>query len=132
MLAPPIAVALPYIETLVAALILAPSTRRFAGIAAVGLLVVFSIVIIVAIRRRSGIPCGCFGVDRSTPVSWASIARNAVLVVLAVTAAASSAGPVAPLPAVATGCGAALLLLLFDRTVGTFRGHWIRGDIVRG
>lgn len=83
---PVVALALPVLELAAGALILFAETRVLGGmLAAVVLLVVSSAVAVNLVRGRTAIDCGCGGVA-SQPLSWSLLARNAVLLALAVLA----------------------------------------------
>src|SRR5918995_2308192 len=84
----PVAHALPIAELLVAAGLIVPSLRRGSAIAAATLIGVFTVPTLIALGRSSGVPCGCFGMDRTSTVSRLSLIRNGSLLCLAITAAA--------------------------------------------
>jgi uncharacterized membrane protein YphA (DoxX/SURF4 family) len=56
----------------------------WAKFAAICLLGVFSGIAWLAIRRNQKVPCNCFGVNDSEYLSTSTIARNAVLVLIAI------------------------------------------------
>ncbi len=102
---PVLARVVPFIELgLAVALVLAPGT----AIAAVGLLVAFTVVLL---RADDGARCACFGSASSEPVSWVQILRNGLLAGAAVVA--SGATRVVPsLAAVLVVAGIAAIGLL--------------------
>jgi uncharacterized membrane protein YphA (DoxX/SURF4 family) len=51
---------------------------------ALGLLVVFTVLIVRLLRAGTTAPCRCFGGIRSHPLAWTDVARNAGLGALAV------------------------------------------------
>lgn len=95
--------AVPVVELVVAvALIAAP---RAGAVGALGLLLPFTAVLLVAVRSGSATPCNCFGTARADPVSKVDVVRNAGLSVLAALAL-TAPEPVAPEPgAVAAAAG---------------------------
>lgn len=56
---------------------------RLAGVAALGLLAAFTAMIAVHLARRAEVPCACFGRASARPVSGVHLARNLVLIGLA-------------------------------------------------
>ena len=83
-LAPWLAVTLPATEIVVgAALVVAPPPwRRAASLAAMGLLVMFTVAIVHVVRAGINVDCGCFG-GNSGPVTAWTAARDLVLLALA-------------------------------------------------
>ncbi len=76
--------AVPAVELLVAvALVAAPSVG---AVAALVVLVLFSVVLARAVASGIGAPCACFGRPRSDPVSIVDLVRNVLLSLLAVAA----------------------------------------------
>ena len=111
----PAAVLLPPVEILLG-LGLVFSTGallRVVALAAVGLLVVFVILLACLLARGSEIGHHCFGSTESEPVTWADIVRTAGLAVLGLVVAtlARSHGGVGPVLAAADHAEAALPLL---------------------
>lgn len=71
----------PGIELAVAAvLVLAPG---WGGVAAFGLLVLFTALLVSLVRSGQTISCSCFGAVSDEPVSWVEVTRNVVLLVMA-------------------------------------------------
>lgn len=62
-------------------LIVAPIGGAFV---ALGLLIVFTVLLVGLLRAGSTAPCRCFGGIRSHPIAWTDVARNVVLAALAV------------------------------------------------
>ena len=60
--------------------------HSWAKYAAIGLLIVFSGVALVAVGMRRQVPCGCFGQIDGQTLSWRTVFRNAVLILLVVAA----------------------------------------------
>jgi hypothetical protein len=75
--------ALPFVEILLAAALLAPATRQPAALASLALLLSFSVELIAAWRRGDQTPCGCFGAANDGGTRRLPLARNAVLSALA-------------------------------------------------
>ena len=73
--------AVPFLELGVGVLlILAPG---WGGVAAFGLLLAFTVVLITTISSGRLVPCRCFGGTSDEPVSWSQVVRNIWLLVLA-------------------------------------------------
>src|SRR5262249_42331656 len=52
----------------------------WAKYAAIGLLIVFSIVALVAVAMKRQVPCGCFGQLDGQTLSWRTVLRNCFLI----------------------------------------------------
>jgi thiol-disulfide isomerase/thioredoxin len=85
-----LAIALPIVELIVAALILYDPTQIAGAAGAIALLTLFSVAVSVRLAKGHAPSCNCFGQLKSAPVSWKTIVRNGVLALLA--AIALSAG----------------------------------------
>ena len=94
-LARPIGTLLPFAELATAVLLLPAATARAGGIAALGLLLVFSAGIAASIARGEAPDCNCFGQIHSEPVGPKTLGRNFALAVVAgfVVATGDDAGP---------------------------------------
>ena len=93
-LAGPFGVALPFLELGIAVLLLFSATALAGAVGALALLATFSLAIGVNLARGRAPDCHCFGQVRSTPIGWATLARNGALMVVAgVGAAAMAAEP---------------------------------------
>lgn len=79
---------LPWIEVLLGALLIAQWQRRPMAIAAGAMLVAFTALILANLARGRRPRCACFGSWSSRPLGWRHVARNAVLVALALVAIA--------------------------------------------
>ena len=79
-LAPWLAVMLPPVELVVgAALLIAPwKWRRAAALAAMGLLVMFTVAIVHVLRAGINVDCGCFGGNTGPVSAWTAV-RDLVL-----------------------------------------------------
>jgi uncharacterized membrane protein YphA (DoxX/SURF4 family) len=83
-LAPAVAVVLPIVEIAIAVALVPVATAWWAGVAALVLLVAFTAALTVGLLRGVEADCHCFGAVSSRPIGPATIARNLVLVALAV------------------------------------------------
>jgi thiol-disulfide isomerase/thioredoxin len=92
----PVALTLPAAELAVAVLLLFGETRVAGAAGALGLLVIFSVVIVANLARGRTPACHCFGRLHSAPAGWSTVARNVVLAACA--AALLAAGTTAPEP----------------------------------
>ena len=79
-------------ELAVAVALVPVASARAAGVAALGMLVVFSAMLALRLARGERPDCRCFGRLSAKPASWWALARNAALAVLAVTALAAGPG----------------------------------------
>lgn len=76
----------PWVELTVGALLIAQVGRPYMAIVAIVLLLVFSVAIIVRLARGEHPPCACFGAWSAKPIGPGHLARNAVLLAIAVLA----------------------------------------------
>lgn len=109
----PLSVAVPAVEAVLAvALVVHP---RVGGVAAAGLLAVFSAVLVDRLSRGFTAPCNCFGSSGSRPLSLRHLYRNGGLAGAALVASAlSTGGFVAPawaIPSLVVLVAAALIRL---------------------
>jgi uncharacterized membrane protein YphA (DoxX/SURF4 family) len=79
----PGAVALPWLEVVLGALLVAQIGGRLTALAAAALLAGFTAAVAAHVARHDEVPCACFGALSSAPVSGRTLARNVVLVALA-------------------------------------------------
>ena len=77
----------PWVEIVLGALLVPGVGGRITAIAAAALLAAFTVVVAVRVAQRSTAPCACFGSLSARPVGPATLARNVVLLALAVVAA---------------------------------------------
>lgn len=84
----PLVPVVPVAELVLGALLLVDLGGRVPALLALGLLAAFTFVLAVRVRAGDQAPCGCFGSTSAGPVTWATVARNVVLVALAAAAAA--------------------------------------------
>ena len=81
--------ALPWVEVVLGAVLLAGVGLPWTAIAAAVLVAGFTGVVAVRVRRGEAVPCGCFGETSSEPVGLDTVLRNLLLVVLSLVAAAA-------------------------------------------
>jgi hypothetical protein len=77
------AAALPGIEVVTGAIVVAGIWKRAGGWMAFTLFGVFGLSLISVLVRGIDADCGCFGENSSYPVTWAGVARNGFFMVLA-------------------------------------------------
>ncbi len=83
---PPVATVVPGVELVLGALLVVGLWTPLPEVAAIVLLVVFSVAIARQLVDGRHPPCACFGSWSHRPLSEAHLVRNAVLIVLAVVA----------------------------------------------
>lgn len=83
----PAAVVLPWVEVVVGALLVAQFGGRWTAAAALALLVAFTVAVASKVASGDAVPCACFGSFGHAPVSTRTLARNLVLIALAVVGA---------------------------------------------
>jgi hypothetical protein len=88
---PSLAALTPAFELLIAVGLLPGISAWFAAVSALGLLVVFTLLIVVNLVRRRRPECHGFGQFSSAPMGWGSVVRNSLLIAAA--AAITVAGP---------------------------------------
>jgi Methylamine utilisation protein MauE/AhpC/TSA family len=79
----PVSVALPAVELVVAALLLIEPLRETGAVAALGLLGLFTAVLVTNLLRGRRPACACFGALANAPIGWTSVGRNVALMVVA-------------------------------------------------
>ena len=77
----------PWVELGIGALLIVQLLVVPMAVAAVLLLVAFTVMIVRKIAAGEHPPCACFGAWSAKPIGWGHIARNATLLILAVAAA---------------------------------------------
>jgi uncharacterized membrane protein YphA (DoxX/SURF4 family) len=87
-----IALLLPLAELVVALALLVPATARWGAVAALVLLVAFSTVIVLSLRRGERPDCHCFGGVSSSPIGPRTLLRNGALAGLAILVAVGGPG----------------------------------------
>ena len=84
---PPVIVRLlPGVEVILGALVLVGVARPWPAMAALGLLIVFTVVLVRLVGREDAPSCACFGGWSSRRVGIRDVVRNAALVVAALIA----------------------------------------------
>ena len=79
----PAAIALPWLEVAIGALLVAQYGGRVTALAALALLVAFTAGVAHRISQHDDVPCACFGALSTAPVTRRTLARNVVLIALA-------------------------------------------------
>lgn len=77
------AIALPWIEIVVAVTLLLGVRSRDGARTALALLVLFTLAVLLAVTRGLDIECGCFGTADATKVGWLKVGEDLVLVAIA-------------------------------------------------
>jgi hypothetical protein len=112
------AIGLPCAELVVAALLLPSRTSLAGAAAALALLFAFSVALAVALARGRILDCHCFGRLHAAPAGWTTLARNAVLGLIAVfvlAAGSDDAGPDAVYVLAVLGLAVAVIWALLLR-----------------
>jgi uncharacterized membrane protein YphA (DoxX/SURF4 family) len=86
----PIALVVPWIELAVGAMVATQLAEPGPAVAALALLIAFTVVIAWNLRIGRRPPCACFGAWSSAPISWRHVARNVAFVGLAVVVIATT------------------------------------------
>ena len=82
-LAAPLGLILPFVEILIAVALIPLNSAWAGAIAALAVLLIFTIGIAVNLARGNSPDCHCFGQLHSEPVGWSTLARNIVLIAVA-------------------------------------------------
>ena len=80
----------PWVEMALGALLVVGVLRAPVAAATAVLLVAFTVLLVVRLAHGEHPPCACFGRLTTRPISWWSVARNGVLIALAVGVAVSA------------------------------------------
>ena len=108
----PLSLAVPILECVTAIGLWFEPTRRPAAAVAFGMLVLFTILIARLVLAGGDVWCGCFG-SASQKVTWFSVGRNLILVLGAAIVVVTETTKES-LPAMLTGAGVALLIVVVD------------------
>jgi len=73
----------PWVEIVVGAALVVQVARRPAALAALGILVVFTALLVVRLSEGKRPPCACFGAWSAKPLGPGHLARNAALIAVA-------------------------------------------------
>jgi uncharacterized membrane protein YphA (DoxX/SURF4 family) len=79
----PAAIALPWLEVAIGALLVAQYGGRATALAALVLLAAFTAGVALRVSRHDDVPCACFGALSTARVTGRTLARNVVLIALA-------------------------------------------------
>ena len=85
-----VAVVVPYVEIVVGVLLVAQLFRPWPAVVAIGMLLVFTVVIVRRIRDGSRPPCACFGSKSKRPLGAYHVVRNLAFLALALVAVAAA------------------------------------------
>lgn len=114
-----------------AALVIVPG---WGAVAAFGLFVMFTALLISLVRSGQPIACSCFGAVSDEPVSWVEVARNGVLLVAAASVVPIDQLVVPGFAAVVAFSAAAIIgvvivqLVAFKRDVGAVWSTHLSGE----
>jgi uncharacterized membrane protein YphA (DoxX/SURF4 family) len=105
--------ALPWVELLLGALLVAGVGGRLTAVLALFLLVVFTVAVALRLRWQEPVPCGCMGESSPEPIGRDTLVRNILLSALALVSVfrGGSGGPWS----VAAGVAIALLIVAQSR-----------------
>lgn len=78
---------MPWVEILVGAALCAQLARPAVAGVAIVMLLAFSALLVLRLSQGRRPPCACFGAWSAKPLGWKDLARNAVLLALALVAA---------------------------------------------
>lgn len=73
----------PWVEIVVGAVLIVQIARRPAALAALGILLVFTVLLAIRLREGKRPPCACFGAWSAKPLGPGHLARNAALIAVA-------------------------------------------------
>jgi uncharacterized membrane protein YphA (DoxX/SURF4 family) len=99
----PLGIALPYVEILLGAYLVAGFFARIAASVACLQFAIFSVAVASLVVRRIPADCGCFGSSVPTPPSWGHVVADVVLSLLAALVAVRAPGAFAVDPLLGTG-----------------------------
>ena len=74
----------PWVELVLGAVLVVQVTPVAAGLAATGVLTLFTVLIGRRLAAGEHPPCACFGAWSASPIGWRHLVRNGVLIALAV------------------------------------------------
>ncbi len=83
----PVAIVVPYVEIVLGALLVAQLFRPWPAVAAIVMLVAYTVVIVLRLLDGSRPPCACFGSRSKRPLGAPHVVRNLLLLGVAVVAA---------------------------------------------
>ena len=82
-----VAPALPWVELVLGATVVAGVLNPWPSVIAIGLLAAFTAWIVAHLSAGRHPPCACFGALSTAPLSWRHVGRNAGLIAVGVVAA---------------------------------------------
>lgn len=130
---PLLLVAVPATELALAAAQWIVPIRPAVSVAMIALFVAFTALLLRSLITGEGADCGCFGSAAPEKVSWFAIARNLVLIGLAAMGLVAGDGAArGTLPAVLSGAGAGLLVLVLDQGISLFTKTWFTPERIEG
>lgn len=91
----PMALVLPFLELLLGGYLVVGLFTRASAWTAAALFALFDAAIASAVVRGMTVSCGCFGPNDTTVTTWPEVARDAVLVVIAIVVALRAPGMLA-------------------------------------
>lgn len=91
----PMALGLPFLELLLGGYLVVGLFTRASAWTAAALFALFDAAIASAVVRGMTVSCGCFGPNDTTVTTWPEVARDAVLVVIAIVVALRAPGMLA-------------------------------------
>jgi len=91
----PMALVLPFLELLLGGYLVIGLFTRASAWTAAALFALFDAAIASAVVRGMTVSCGCFGPNDTTVTTWPEVARDAVLVVIAIVVALRAPGMLA-------------------------------------
>jgi hypothetical protein len=77
----------PWLEIGLGALLITGVWRPAVALVAAGLLGAFTVLLVLRLAQGQRPPCACFGAWSTRPIGYGSVARNVVLIALALLAA---------------------------------------------
>ncbi|MGC4866032.1 MauE/DoxX family redox-associated membrane protein [Micromonospora sp. DT53] len=129
--ATPTAVLIVVAETTSVLTLALPATAPVGFTLSIALMVAFTIALILALRRRAAVSCGCFG-DSGSAIAPRHVGRNAVLLLAAVAglfrwAAGDTAGVGRPSAGLVLAAGLAAILALATATLDDIAALFANG-----
>lgn len=122
----------PVVELAVAgALLVVPG---WGAVAAAGLLMLFTALLVSIVRSGQTIACSCFGAVSDEPVSWVEITRNGVLLAIAISITPIDRLELPGFPAIVAASAIAVIavvilqLVAFKRDVGAVWSTHLSGE----
>ncbi len=105
---PLLAILVPAVELILAAMLLFGLAVQMAAAAAAALFLIFTVVVARVLLRRERVSCACFGSASPDPLGWSAVGRNGLLIAVSLAAVVIAPSPGTRVPA--TLCAALLLV----------------------